>query len=619
MDQGNYWTRYAGRGLGRRRFVGGGLALTGAAAFAAACGGDKKEETKATTAPGTPAAGQAPAPAAPQGERGGVIRGVGSPVYDSVDVHRASGDPSLRLANQVQSKLVWYTNPDTGEIEPDVAEKYEAPDAANYTFKLRQGVKWHNKPPVSGREFVADDVKWHIERQAQGKLKDGTPSADFRRQSGYQAITKIETPDKYTIKLTLDRPSGTFLDGLASFTSTIPSREVTEKFEADHRTLTEEAMVGTGPFIVTQWRADKEVLMKRNPDYFRKDMPLLDGIIWTLLFGDPNAQRAAFEQKQLDGFTNPDNTVTKAVIDAHKGGMFEILSGVSNTVFLHLNMLKQFKDIRLVQAMNMAMDRRLMIQTFHQGLGQVSGPVTWLQEGYAIPGDELVKLPGYRIDRELEKREARALWQAGGGPALGEVDVKVPRLWLQRWPDTPQIIARMFNDSLGVTQIKSTPTDYNEEIIPNLSNGNFPNWFAWTSLVSSPDPRATLRSTFLSTSSANYNKVNNPQLDKLIQEALEIADLKQAVAKTREIQNILIENAQYGNIVLYNYISRSAAWNYLPVVGSTNDAGGPIKARPSGNNPAVGYNLYSGHLNAKLAWINTKDPSYQGRPVATVP
>ena len=359
--------------------------------------------------------------------------------------------------------------------------------------------------------------------------------------------------------------------------------------------------------------------MKRNPDYFRKDQPILDGLIWTLLFSDPNAQRAAFEQKQLDGFTNPDNTVTKAIIDANRGGMYEVLSGVSNTVFLHLNPLRQFRDIRLIQAMNMAMDRRQLINTFHQGLGQVSGPVTWLQEGYAIPGDELIKLPGYRTDRELEKREARQLWAAGGGPALGEVDIKVPRLWLQRWPDTPQIIAKMFNDSLGITQIKSTPSDYNEEIIPNLPNGNFPNWFAWTSLVSSPDPRSSLRSTFLSTSSANFNKVNNPQLDRLIQEAIEIPDRQRAVAKTREIQNILVENAQYGNIVLYNYISRSAAWNYMPVGGSTNDAGGPVKTPASPGKGAVGYNLYSGHLNGKLAWLNTKDPTFQGRPPAVVP
>jgi ABC-type transport system substrate-binding protein len=287
-------------------------------------------------------------------------------------------------------------------------------------------------------------------------------------------------------------------------------------------------------------------------------------------------------------------------------------------VLLHLNMNKQFKDIRLVQAMQRALDRRQLIQAFHQGLGQVSGPVTWLQEGYAIPTEELIKQPGYKTDREAEKREARQLWQAGAGPALGDVDVKIPRTWLAQWPDTPQVIAKMFNDSLGVTQIKSTPTDYNEEIIPNLSNGNFPNWFAWTSTVTSPDPRESLRNSFLSSSPANYNKVNNPELDKLLLEALQITDLKKAVAKVREIQNIVLDNAMYGGIIAYNYIARVAWWNYVPLGFGDGNGGGPMKVSASAGKAATGYNLYAGHLTGSLSWINTKDPSYQGRPPASL-
>src|SRR3970282_801026 len=115
------------------------------------------------------------------------------------------------------------------------------------------------------------------------------------------------------------------------------------------------------------------------------------------------------------------------------------LSGAANTVFLHLNMNDQFKDIRLVKAMNMAVDRRLMIQTFHQSLGQVSGPVTWLQEGFAVKPDDLIKYPGYRTDRATEIKEARAPWEAGGAPALGEVDVKSVDTWLAPWPATSKV------------------------------------------------------------------------------------------------------------------------------------------------------------------------------------
>lgn len=603
MSYSNYWQRAPRDAISRRRLITASAAL-GSAAWLAACGGDKKE-TKAPAAPATTAAGAA----TPEVQRGGVLRGVGPQVYDSVDPHRAFGDPTSWLLNQVQSKLLRYKNPDTGEIEPDLAQSYEAPDAATYTFKLRQGVKWHNKAPANGREFVAEDVKWHVERQVGNKLKDGS-DAPMRFSAFWKTVTKLETPDKYTVTMTLASPNGSFLDRLCAYFSTIPNRETTEKFEADHRTLNEDAAIGTGPYILTEWRAGKDVKMRRNPDYFRQGEPITDGQIWTILFEDPNAQRAAFEQKQLDSWGAPEPAVTKSVLDANRGAMYEVLNGVANTIFMHLNMNQEFKDVRLVKAMHIAFDRRQYIQTFGQGLGQVSGPVTWLQEAFAIPTEELVKLPGYRTDREADKREARALWQAGGGPALGEIDLKVPATWLARWPDTLQILPRMMNDALGVTQFKSTRTDYNEEIIPNLANGKFPNWVAWTSQVNSPDPRADLYNNFHSKGSTNFQKVNNPLLDKLIEEAVATLDMRQAVAKVREIQNIILENGQYGNVVLFNFIARNAYWNYFKSAA--------VKEPPAPGKAAAAYNIYAGHLTGSRSWLDTKDPSFQGRPPATV-
>jgi ABC-type transport system substrate-binding protein len=282
-------------------------------------------------------------------------------------------------------------------------------------------------------------------------------------------------------------------------------------------------------------------------------------------------------------------------------------------VFLHLNRNQQFKDLRLIKAMNLAIDRQALIQTFHQGLGQNSGVVTWLQEGFAIPPAELEKFPGYGKDREAAKREARQLWEAGGGPALGEIDIKVPDTWLANWPDTHQILIRMFNEALGVTQFKSTKSSYNEEIIPNLGNGRFPNWFGWTSQVNSPDPRSDLRNVYHTKGSLNFNKIGSlpgdPNFDAAIDEAVQIVDLKQAVAKVRAIQNQIMENAQFGNVILYNYISRTALWNYYKA---------NLKVPPSGGRPASGYNIFSGHLAARNLWLDTKDPSYQGRPPASI-
>jgi peptide/nickel transport system substrate-binding protein len=375
-----------------------------------------------------------------------------------------------------------------------------------------------------------------------------------------------------------------------------------EKFEGNHTILTEEAMPATGPFLLKQWRTGKDIIIQRNPDHFRKGEPHLDGWVtpWGL-FEDPNASRIAFEQKQTDFWSSPDASVTKAVIDAHKDDMREVLTGVANTVYLHLNMNKQFKDIRLVKAMNMAIDRRVLIQKFHQGLGQVSGPVTWLQEGFAVKPDDLIKYPGYRTNRELEIKEARDLWSAGSGPQLGDVDIKSIDTWTGPWPDTPQILIQMFNEALGVSQFKSTRGTYNEDVIPLLAKGEFANWMAWTNQVNSPDPRNDLYANFHSAGSTNFQHVNNPELDTLLTDALLTADLNQAKQLSLKAQDILLNNAQYGNVVLYNYISRSASWNYFH---------GNNKVAASPGKPGQGYNIFGGHLVARTTYIDPSDPSY---------
>jgi ABC-type transport system substrate-binding protein len=327
-----------------------------------------------------------------------------------------------------------------------------------------------------------------------------------------------------------------------------------------------------------------------------------------LLFGDPAAHRIAFEQKQVDSWSGPDNNSTKAVIDAHKGQMWELLTGVANTVYLGLNMNQTFKDIRLVRALHTAFDRRALIQSFHQGLGQVSGPVTWLQEGFAIPSSELAQMDGYRASRDEDNKKARDLWSAANGAALGEVNIASIQDWLNTFPDTVTILPDMLNRALGVRQFVSRRGTY-EDVTANLANGRFPDWFAWTSAVSGPDPRQGLRSTYHSTSSTNYNKVNNPQLDSLLDAAIQETDQKKAVDQVRQIQRILIENGMYGNIVLYNYIYRSAGWNYF----HTN-----WKVAPAPDKPGEGYNIFAGHLSPALTYLDPKDPTFQGRPQVTL-
>jgi ABC-type transport system substrate-binding protein len=269
---------------------------------------------------------------------------------------------------------------------------------------------------------------------------------------------------------------------------------------------------------------------------------------------------------------------------------------------MHLNVNKQFKDNRLVRAMNMAFDRRQIIQSLHQGLGQVSGAVPWLQEGFAMKTEDLIKLPGYRVDRAAEIKDARDLWNAGGGPALGDVDIKVEASWSALFPDTSQLITKMFNDALGVSQIKSTKCTYNDDIIPNLLKGEYPNWMAWTNAVTSPDPRVETYSNWYSKGSANYSHVNDPALDKLLADAIATADLTKARDLSLQAQKIILDNGLYGWCILYNYISRGARWNFAHT---------PLKTEAGAGKPGSGYwNTANQAKSIKESWFDPKDPSY---------
>ena len=609
-NENNYWLKRLDSGrVTRRRFVGGAaVAGVGAASLGVVgCGDDDStSKTTATTAAGgtTPGASAAASPtsaAAVPIEGGVLVRTLGATQFDSVDLHRAQRDEVGWLTGYTLNKIVRFSNPDTGDLEADLAEKWETPDAQTYTFSLRKDVKWQNTPVTNGRQFTSADIKWHIERQAAGLLLDST-AASFRFKADWVG-SKVETPDANTVKVTLAKPSGAFLPRLAAFFAGVPNREATEKFEKSHNTLTPEAQPATSAFKIQQWTTGKDIILVKNPEHFRKGEPHVDGIIYPWgLFQDPTANRLAFEQKQVDSWGSPDASVTKSVLDANKSNMTESLTGISNTVLLHLNMNKQFKDVRLVRAVNMAYDRRAQIQAIHQGLGQVSGPVTWLQEGWAVKPEDLIKNDGYRIDRALEIKEARALWVAGGGPALGDVDIKVEASFAGLWPDMFALVPKMLNDALGVTQFKSSRTTYNEEIIPNLLKGEYPNWVAWTNAVDNPDPRVDIYGKFHSAGSQNWSKVNNPDLDKALSDALLTADTAKAKASMLVAQDILLKNGSFGACNLYNYISRGARWNYLHALTKEEVTGGKFTGGF--------WNTAAGNLEAKYTWINSKDPSY---------
>lgn len=609
-DQSNYWIRKMNSSrLSRRLFVGGAtVAGVGAAGLAlVGCGDDDDSvDPTATSAPGeTP---QPTATSAPTGAvAGGVRVGQSNTVYESVDPHITIASPVLQILGCAMSKILRFSNPDTGELTSDLAENWEQPDPLTVTLNLRKGVMWHDVGPgaenpasTAGRALTAEDIVYNIERQQAGLYADGTEAA-FGRQSYWSGIDSINTPDANTIVLNLKSPDATFLQGLGNEFNFIVQRELAEANEPVHTEISADKVIGTGPFILTEWVAGKTISAVRNDNYFLPDRPYLDGYHWLQTVADPTSYRIAFEQKDVDSFNDPDPGVTTTIHEANADQTHVKYSANANTVAIFLpHAQPPWTDIRLVQAIHIAADRRQLIQQLHNGLGKVSGPVPWLQSSWAIPQEELEDTPGYRLDREKDLTEAKALWDAAEGDSVGEITFVSPAQWTGRggWGESPEIIAQMFNSAFDTSQFSGKVSTYGE-IIPSWIAKDFSPFFGWMANIEIPDARADMKGAFHSASPSNYWGVNEPDLvDAKLEKVLTILDYEEAYELLREVQDLALANGQWGRTIMYNYISPSVYWNYTHQPGPS-----------AGEN----WNFLGGSLHALESWIDSSDPSYAGR------
>ena len=178
----------------------------------------------------------------------------------------------------VYSKLLRHkvggdVQPGTFSVEPDLAEHWETPDDTTYIFHLRQGVRWHNKPPVNGRELVAEDVKFTFDRFL---TVEGNPERLL-----LEAVERVEVVDRYTVQFRLKEPFVWLLDTLASPLCTwIVAPEVVKQY-GDLKKV--ETAIGTGPFMLERYEPNVKTVFRRHPEYFRPGLPYVDGVEWLVL------------------------------------------------------------------------------------------------------------------------------------------------------------------------------------------------------------------------------------------------------------------------------------------------------------------------------------------------
>ena len=236
-----------------------------------------------------------PAPAGAQTpKRGGTLRlALQSDPVTGFDPHQSISFLTMIPLSFAYSRLVKVkagpsVKPMTYPLEPDLAESWTQPDDKTYVFKLKKGVRFHNKPPVNGRELTADDVKYTYERFL-GIAGNGNKPV-------LESVDKIDVVDKHTVKFTLKEPNAWFLDMLASTSTWIIAKECVEKF-GDLKKM--ESVVGTGPWMLEAWEPNVRLSYVRHPNYFVPGLPYADAVDVTI-DKDPSSRLAAWLAGKLD-------------------------------------------------------------------------------------------------------------------------------------------------------------------------------------------------------------------------------------------------------------------------------------------------------------------------------
>lgn len=564
--------------------------------------------TSTSTATGAPT--EAPA-ASMDPVRGGVLSGVSANVYETVDGHQTVASPVLTVLLRAQSKLLRFENPNLGDLTGDLAESWEQVSPTEIILNMRQGVTFQDAGPgadnpasTAGREFTTDDVVYNIERQKAGLLVNGDDGS-FGRKSYWSKVANLEATGR-EIKIELTAPDATFVQGLANEFNVFAQPEMIEAVEATATDISADKVIGTGPYIITEWRPGERLSGVRNPNYYDPDFPRFDGFVFGQAFEDPTAYRIGFEQKQVDSFSDPDPDTTIAIQADKADETYINWAGVANTVAAYTNTnIAPFNDLRMAQAIDLTLDRRLLIQQLHNGFGRVSGPVSWMQQSWALPQEQLEETPGYRLTgREQDVVEANKLWQAAGGAEAGEIKFVVADTWSSRssWGITPELVTGMFNDAFSTSQFVGETASYGE-IIPSWFDKTFDNFFAWIPNIEIPDARADMVGAFGTDSPANIWSVSEPdEIDAKLEQAIQSLDYDEAFELMTQVQEYILSQGQFGRHIAYNYIAPGLAWNYYHRTG-----------------PAEGeaWNFLSTSLGALEDWVDPNDPSFDGRSQQT--
>jgi peptide/nickel transport system substrate-binding protein len=411
-------------------------------------------------------------------------------------------------------------------IVPDLAESWNwSADKKTITFKLRQGVKWHD-----GKSFTSKDVGCTFDLLL-GKAKEALRLNP--RRVWYRNVEDVKFNGDFEVAITLKEQQPSFLALLASgYTPIYPCHVSPREMRTNP--------VGTGPFRFVEFKRNEGIKLVRNPDYWKKGRPYLDGIDVRII-ANRSTRILAFESGEFDLTYDTDVSIPL---------MKEVTSQVPKAICqlrptgVYVNLLVNsaaapFNDPKLRHAIALVIDRKAFDEILGEGKLGISGAMQPLPEGaWGMPEDMLRSLPGYGKDVEKNIAEARAVMTSLGYGPDKPLKLKVSTRDIAIYRDPAVIL---------IDQLKKMYIDAELEVIDTtiwhrkVTLGEYSVGLNLTGLAVD-DPDVNFVENYTCNSERNYNKYCSPEVEKLIAAQSKEADVAKRKAIVWQIERKLADD-----------------------------------------------------------------------------
>ena len=474
---------------------------------------------------------------------GGTFVYIVQPEPPSMASYLSTSGPIGLVAPKIYDGLFDYDN--DLNIVPALAESYEVtPDGKTVTFKLREGVTWHD-----GEPFTSADVAFTVMEI----LKKVHP----RGPNTFREVVSIDTPDALTAVFNLENPAPYMLRGLSGYESPMVPKHLLEGTDPRTSDLATNP-VGTGAYKFVEWKKGQYIRLDKNENYWREGLPYIDRVVGRFI-PDASTRTAAMENEEVlygayGAIPNIDAVRLKDLdyIDVTTDGY----SMINPMALIEFDTTEgPFADAAVRKAVSLALDRTFLIENIWFGYGNPStsalssnfkpvGLYDGPQPNYPAAGDiEAAKAVLIEAGYDPEGTVATATldlipygedWQRAGEymkQALGEIGIEIEL----RYEDVPTWLKRVY-------------ADYDFEI-----NVNY--------FYQLPDPVLGVHRHYgtdqirQGTHFVNSSRYSNPELDALLSAGAQEPDAAKRKEIYAKVQAILAEDMPVANLFEMQFLT----------------------------------------------------------------